>query len=225
MKQSRGGFDKQEATRVGRRLSALSQKMKVNSPAVLFLSGAGWITPCAIGWRRPVIVVDTEATAVLSGEELNAVLAHELAHVVRKDGFWHWTAVLLGDVQSFTPISHLSRTRIALEREKACDRIAVLNGQVAPRLLASCLVKHSRLISMNLKPLPGFGMGLLKKRNYNPMQDRIKFLLSIREKGVKKPVWLLARARFAGLLLLWLPLVVVQLYACAWICNFAFVIK
>ncbi len=227
LKQSRGGFDKQEKERVSSQVGALSKKMKLSqAPALLFLAGAGWFTPCAIGWRRPALVIDTEMTRMLDDQELEAVLAHELAHFARKDGLWHWAAVLLGDIQSFSPISHLSRSRIELEREKACDRIAVSSGQVAPRLLASCLVKQSRLDSGNLKPLPSFGMGLLKKRNYRLLQDRVKFLLTIGEKEAdKKTMRLLARARFAWLLLLWLPLSVVQLYACAWIGNFALVVK
>ncbi|MGH9394623.1 MAG: M56 family metallopeptidase, partial [Terriglobales bacterium] len=41
--------------------------------------------PCVLGWLRPVVLLPASALANLSLEQLEAVLAHELAHIRRND--------------------------------------------------------------------------------------------------------------------------------------------
>ena len=41
--------------------------------------------PTVIGWLRPIILLPASAVTGLSGEQLEAILAHELAHIKRHD--------------------------------------------------------------------------------------------------------------------------------------------
>jgi uncharacterized protein (TIGR03435 family) len=82
-------------------------------------------TPAALGWLRPVVLVPIAAVAQLTPMQVEAILAHELAHIRRHD-------YLINLVQSFAevflfyhPAVWWLSARIRLEREHCCDEIAV----------------------------------------------------------------------------------------------------
>ncbi len=82
-------------------------------------------SPSVIGWLRPVILAPVSVLCGLAPEQVEALLAHELAHVRRHD---YLVNVLQGIAESllfYHPavwwISHQIRT----EREHCCDDLAV----------------------------------------------------------------------------------------------------
>lgn len=92
------------------------------------LAASGRIaSPVAWCWSRPPRVV-LPARAALRREALAGVLAHELAHVARRD---HWTA-LAGEVAArllfWHPLAHRARRELALASERACDAWALTSG-------------------------------------------------------------------------------------------------
>lgn len=77
-----------------------------------------------IGWRRPVILLPAWAADDLPGAEVEAILAHELAHVRRHDFMVNtvqWHAELLF---WFHPLYWWISSRIREEREYCCDDLA-----------------------------------------------------------------------------------------------------
>lgn len=208
-------------------VASLSQKLGIEkSPAVVQVSGR-WSTPCAIGWRKPALVFDPDVIDQLDDHELRAVIAHELGHVRRRDGLWHWISVLLRDVQFFNPFSHISMAWLEIEREKACDRLAVEEARIPPQVLASSLVKVSGLaISQPLRPLPGYSamrMRLIGSEGKS-LECRVKSLLHMKDAGVK-PNEILTRAQLGAGLFMWTALVLIQGFLCVWVGNYALVIK
>lgn len=206
----------------------LSQEMGIRqTPQIIFTHG-NWATPCAIGCRRPALIIDPDMMKEFSEEELRAIVAHELGHIQRGDCLWHWLSVLLRDVQFYNPFSYLSLNRLWLEREKACDRVAVEVANIHPRVLAQSLVKTLKLlIARNSEPLPGYSMGFLGAND--GLETRLKFLLSFPEEGSKIAKsggqGKLGKARWAGLFAAWLPLTLIQFYVCIWIGSFPLVVK
>jgi len=206
----------------------LSSKMGLRHPPAIILTESRWMTPCAIGFSHPALVIDPAITDDLSAEELHAVLAHELSHIRRRDGLWHWVSVLLRDIQAFSPFSHMSIARLSLEREKACDREAVEILRLAPRLMAQCLVKTSKLMMKKQShPLPGYGLAFVKERQ-SVLEQRIRYLLDMEdENGSSRPI----KRSSAGMLrkiatlIAWVPLVSVQLCLFAWMGDYILVIK
>ena len=93
-----------------------------------------------VGVRRPLLLVDRRLIAGLDDEELEGLLAHELAHVRRRDNL---VAVLVGaarDLAFFVPGGRWVLRRLHAERELAADQIAVeVTGR--PGALASGLLK------------------------------------------------------------------------------------
>lgn len=211
---------------LGRTVVDMSDQMGLKRPPEILLSHERWMTPSAIGWRHPALIIDRQLLDELDPADLRLVLAHELSHIRRRDGLWHWVSVLLRDVQAFNPFSHLSISRMGLEREKACDRDAVEFLKVPPQMLAECLVKVATLTEeRHSQPLPGYGMGLVRK-DFGALKSRINYLLSMEsgEFGHKKKPgagWM----KKSALMLVWLLMIGPQVYLCLWLGEYALVIK
>jgi uncharacterized protein (TIGR03435 family) len=81
--------------------------------------------PSVVGWLRPVILL-TPATAMgLTPSELEAVIAHELAHIKRCDYLVNVFQVVAETVFFYHPAVWWTSSRIRLERELCCDDVAV----------------------------------------------------------------------------------------------------
>src|SRR5207247_1673092 len=81
--------------------------------------------PSVLGWLRPVLLL-TPATAMgLTPSELEAVIAHELAHVKRYDYLVNVFQVVAETVFFYHPAVWWTSSRIRLERELCCDDLAV----------------------------------------------------------------------------------------------------
>jgi uncharacterized protein (TIGR03435 family) len=82
-------------------------------------------TPTVIGWLRPVIVLPVAALANLSPGQVQAILAHELAHIRRHDFLVNLLQTLAETVLFYHPAIWWLSNRIRAEREHCCDDIAV----------------------------------------------------------------------------------------------------
>lgn len=93
-----------------------------------------------VGTRRPVVVLGADLLEQLDEQEIEGVLAHELAHVRRRDTL---VATLLGalrDVTFFVPGGGWAVQQLHRERELAADQLAV-TATKRPGALASGLLK------------------------------------------------------------------------------------
>ena len=62
----------------------IAARLHVTRRVAIFESGAV-LVPTLIGWMKPIVLLPASALAGLSAEQLEAILAHELAHVRRHD--------------------------------------------------------------------------------------------------------------------------------------------
>ena len=67
----------------------------------------------AVGVLRPEIVVPGQAVQGLSLAHQESLLAHELAHVLRRDPAWRLVALLVERVLFFQPLNRLASRRVA----------------------------------------------------------------------------------------------------------------
>ncbi len=94
---------------------------------------------CALGLRRPAIVVSENLLRSLDEEEIEAILAHEVAHLCRRDYVRNWLGLLARAALFFLPAGILSGWRFAEARERQADDLAVAyTGK--PLALAAALV-------------------------------------------------------------------------------------
>ncbi|HEY4362420.1 MAG TPA: TonB family protein [Bryobacteraceae bacterium] len=81
--------------------------------------------PAVVGWLRPVILLPAATLAGLTPEQLEAVLAHEFAHVSRYDYLINLLQMVVEALLFYHPAVWWVSARIRHERELCCDDIAV----------------------------------------------------------------------------------------------------
>ena len=106
-------------------------------------------SPFVCGIRRATLVLPRRLTASLSTTELTVVLLHELAHLQRRDLVWGWIGQIVRVVYFFHPVVHWISYRLRLERELACDKIAMSFSGQNPGDYAATLV---RVVSQTSEP-------------------------------------------------------------------------
>ena len=108
-------------------------------PALHFLDARACTLFCA-GVLRPVLVVSRGALDLLDAEELRAALAHELAHLDRRDPALSWLLMGARGILCFNPVAQVVARALARDAEWSADERAG-GDRLA---LASALVKLHR---------------------------------------------------------------------------------
>ena len=81
--------------------------------------------PTVIGWLKPVVLLPASALAGLSPNQVEAILAHELAHIRRHDYLVNLLQTLVETLLFYHPAVWWLSRRIRAERENCCDDLAV----------------------------------------------------------------------------------------------------
>jgi len=96
--------------------------------------------PFSTGLFRPEVCLPTAVLTTLSRAQQEALLAHELAHVVRRDPAWFGVGYLIEKLFFFQPLNRMARRQLSELAEVACDDWAV-RWTGARLALASCLTE------------------------------------------------------------------------------------
>lgn len=105
-------------------LARLSSRLGVRTPVRLFESAAVTV-PMAIGALKPVILLPLSVLSGLSPAQVEAVLAHELAHIRRRDYLVNVLQSIAETFLFYHPGVWWVSGRIRIERENCCDDEAV----------------------------------------------------------------------------------------------------
>ncbi len=134
--------DAASAAAIGSTLPELAAALGVRPPPVVFLDRDHPVLFCT-GVRRPAIVISRGAVRLLDTEELRAALAHELAHLARRDPAASWGVMAARAAMFFNPAFQVLSRAIARDVEWLADeRASEVSGD---RLaLASGLIKLHR---------------------------------------------------------------------------------
>jgi TonB family protein len=115
--------------------------------------------PLLAGAVQPTLLLPVDSADELSEVEIEAVLAHELSHLRRRDPFWHVvSSVMLLPVQ-FHPAAKWIASRIRQTREMACDAEAAAWVGSLPRYADALLCVAERM-SFATTVTSGVGLGL-----------------------------------------------------------------
>ena len=120
----------------------LCTRLGITRPVMLRLSRQA-CGPFVVGVVRAVIVVPVSALTALSPAQLEAVLAHELAHVRRADFLANILQTIIETLFFFHPAVWWIGRRLRVERELCCDDIA-LGACGDPVTYATALVALER---------------------------------------------------------------------------------
>jgi hypothetical protein len=105
-------------------LARLREALRVTAPVRLYHSALVRV-PTALGWLRPVILVPAGALLGLTPSQLELVLAHELAHIRRRDYLVNLLQTAVETVLFYHPAVWWVSGRMRVEREHCCDDLAV----------------------------------------------------------------------------------------------------
>jgi len=105
-------------------LNDLRLRLGVSRP-VRLLKSALVEVPTVIGWLRPVILVPAATLSGLTPRQLEAVLAHELAHVRRQDYLVNAFQCLVETLMFYHPVVWWISRCIREERENCCDDLVI----------------------------------------------------------------------------------------------------
>ena len=177
---------------LGERMKSLARKLRVTR-AVRLMESALAKTPVVIGWFRPVILFPASLLTQLSAEQLDAILAHELAHIRRHDYLVNLFQAVVETVLFYHPGVHWISRRIRVEREHCCDDLAAAIGG-DPASYARALARVAEMTTAAPRLAPAASGHIL---------NRIRRLLSrdVSSRNTRASVWVGGAALLAILLL------------------------
>lgn len=127
---------------------------------VELVSSNAFSSPFTIGWLRPKIFLPAALLAENQLENVPAVLAHELAHIKRRDVLWLRLQNVVQIVYFFYPLSWLINRQLNQSREQICDHMVLAENVLRPVQYAKSMIAVLRLNLNGLQawqPVPAFG--------------------------------------------------------------------
>lgn len=120
------GRPEQESARLetGRFIEEACRRLSIQKPEVVLLDDDSPILFSTTG-SNPVVFVSTGLSQALTAEQMQAALAHELAHIARNRRPLLIAVFLLRIIMFFNPVVLVKFRRAVRDEEKICDDIAV----------------------------------------------------------------------------------------------------
>jgi beta-lactamase regulating signal transducer with metallopeptidase domain len=106
------------------RFGVLVDRLRIARPVRLAVSAVAQV-PAVVGWMKPVVLVPAGIFAHLTGEQIEALIAHELAHVCRHDYLVNLLQTAAETLFFYHPAVWWVSRNIRNEREHCCDDLAV----------------------------------------------------------------------------------------------------
>ena len=105
------------------RFGILATQLKISRP-VRFLISSHARVPMVIGWLKPAILLPAGLLSGLDTRQIEAIVAHELAHIRRYDYLVNLLQNLVETVFFFHPAVWWTSAQIRRDRENCCDDVA-----------------------------------------------------------------------------------------------------
>lgn len=106
------------------RVAVLCRKAGLTRPVRLLESALARV-PSVSGWLKPVILIPASAVLGMEPRQLEAIIAHELAHLRRCDYLVNLMQTAVEILLFYHPAVWWVSRRIRIERENCCDDLAV----------------------------------------------------------------------------------------------------
>jgi beta-lactamase regulating signal transducer with metallopeptidase domain len=153
---------------LGDRCLALQQQLGLNR-VVRYCESLQLQAPAVVGWFRPMILLPVSALTGLTAQQLEAVIAHELAHVKRLDAFVNLFQIAAETLLFYHPAVWWVSKRIRAERENCCDDVAIS--------ICGNAVEYARALATmaEWQSAPALAMAA----NRSPLTERVARLLGI----------------------------------------------
>lgn len=145
------------------------------SRAIQLAESAAISAPIVIGYLKPVVLIPVGMLTGLSGQQLETIFLHELAHIKRHDYLVNLVQSVVEVVFFFNPFVWILSGLMRREREYCCDDL-VVRRHPGTKAYAHALAQ----LASNGRVTPGFALSLAGDKNQ--LLTRIKRIM---EKTVK----------------------------------------
>jgi GWxTD domain-containing protein len=159
------------------RLNQLRNRLRLSQPVALLETCLADV-PVVIGYLRPVILIPVGLLAGMPARQVESILLHELAHVLRRDYLVNLLQTIAEGFLFYNPaVWWISRVMRA-ERENCCDDVVVAAMGNAPEYAAALAALEQTRCAANPAALAATGGSLVKRIRrllYQPQGSRIPF--------------------------------------------------
>ena len=178
LRQTRRPVDYKTASTV----ALLTQKLGMRTiPQVYMIDGTA--QPFVWGWFRGSVYLPQSFTGNGSHQQRQAILVHELAHIVRWDAAVNLLQILVQGVFFFHPFVWMANRQIRLEREKCCDEIVIASLGTDPKQYGKAIVNLLVAEYQATQAAPSLAIA----GRLSNIEQRIKTILSPNRRFSRRP--------------------------------------
>lgn len=170
----------------------IAERLGIKTKVRIYLSSLV-NSPLTIGFLKPMVLVPLASINLLTTEQMEAVILHELAHIKRADYLVNLLQCLIEIALFFNPFSQLLSKIVRKERENCCDDW-VLQFQYDASMYAEALL---RIAYLPASPAMAMRAGGAVKGD---LLSRVKRMLNQKEKQFPYKQQLLALVLMTGIL-------------------------
>lgn len=157
-------------------LSDLCRQMRIGRVPELLTGGVSG--PLICGFVSPSIILPESTLSDSNHSDLHLILAHELAHIKRRDVMWAWLPMLAQWFFFFHPLVWILRKEWLFTQEAACDVLAVETTNASRAQYGRLLLDHASRIKQT-RPLMAIGVA----EQYETLKRRLNAMKSETGKG------------------------------------------
>lgn len=166
------------------RVASLSERLGMQNFSPVFISPSA-LQAMAVGYLRPLVLLPAAMVTRMQPEMLEAVIAHELAHIRRFDLWVNLAQRVMETLLFFHPSVWWLSNRLRSERELCCDELAVrATGERLTYASALETAGRARLLAKQFTLAAGIGQD---KRS---TLSRVRHILGLAPKPQNSRFWL-----------------------------------
>lgn len=162
--------------KIDAQVGVIAQQMKMQKPATLLVDSP-ISTPFVVGWLKPLLVFPSGLHKRLEEKETHSIIAHELAHVRKRDILLNWIMEIARTFLFFNPIHSILISKYKNEVEKLRD-VEACRIVKSYRALASGLCKVQEIFQNPVIVPIGAGYSTFILPRKNLTENRLRNLVA-----------------------------------------------
>ena len=133
--------------------------------------------PITFGWLNPIVLLPIAICNQLTTKEIETILIHEIAHILRKDYIVNIIISLNQTILFFNPFSILLNKEMSLQREIACDLVVIKNNPQKVEYM-NALLKIAEHVNKRIQKNTTLAIGILGSQS--ELLRRIQYFNNIK---------------------------------------------
>jgi len=139
--------------------------------------------PITFGWLNPIVLLPIAICNQLTTKEIETILIHEIAHILRKDYIINIIISLNQTILFFNPFSILLNKEMSLQREIACDLMVIKNNPEKFEYM-NALLKIAEHVNKRIQKNTTLAIGILGSQS--ELLKRIQYFNNIKTNTSKQ---------------------------------------